>query len=239
MAGISPHTYGTKYLDRQGLWSRAVPGPSERMVTWLQCATPAAYGVQYTWAQEALHAAGTGACPALPTCSKGCSHPPLKSVQWSRCNPSPAHTQQHRYSTPARVTCFPHNPAGTAACSSLRCPCLRESSWNLMIYKVLFQSKPFYDFMSKCDNNLTRHYGKVYLAVHCIEDRVRKNCQWDPLLSHEVQKAPPYFLNSFLKGNLGVSGSRLSPRLGQQFTSKWLCAQSILYLSWDFSFVCY
>lgn len=94
-----------------------------------------------------------------------------------------------------------------------------------MISKVLFQ---FYDFVSKCDNNLTRHDGKVYLAVHCIEDRVSQT-QADPLLSHEVQKGPIYFLNSFLKGNLGVSGSRLSPRLGQQFTSKGLCAQSILY----------
>lgn len=79
--------------------------------------------------------------------------------------------------------------------------------------------------MSKCDNNLTRHDGKVYLAVNCIEDRDRRNCQADPLLSHEVQKGPPYFLNSFLKGNLGVPGSRLSPRLGQQFTSKGFCAQ--------------
>lgn len=71
----------------------------------------------------------------------------------------------------------------------------------------------------------------MYLIVYCIEDRVRQNCQGDPLLSYEVQKGPPYFLNSFLKGNLCVAGSRLSPRLGQQFMSKGCCGQSVVYLT--------
>lgn len=44
------------------------------------CDSCATYGVQYTWARKALHAAVTGACPALPRCSKGYSHPPLRSV---------------------------------------------------------------------------------------------------------------------------------------------------------------
>lgn len=85
--------------------------------------------------------------------------------------------------------------------------------------------------MSKCDSSLTRFDGKVYLIVYCIENRVRQNCQGDPLLSHEVQKGPPYFLNSFLEGNLGVAGSGLSPGRGQEFTSKGLRAQPILYLT--------
>lgn len=42
------------------------------------------------------------------------------------------------------------------------------------------------------------------ILVCCIEGRVRQNCQGDPLLSHDIQKGPPYFLNSLLEGNLGV-----------------------------------
>jgi len=39
-------------------------------------------------------------------------------------------------------------------------------------------------------------------------------------LSHEVQKGPPCFLNSFLERSLGVAGSSLSPRLGRQFMAE-------------------
>lgn len=238
MAGISlsvsSHIYGGKYLDRQGLWSRAVPGPSERTVTWLQCMEYSTPGLRKHCMQQELEHAQLSPHvlkAALILHSGQCCDPGVAHL---------LHTHSNTGAAPARVTCLPHNPAGMAAWSSWRCPCLRENNWHLMIYKVLFQSKQFYDFISKCDNNLTRHDGKVYLAVNCIEDRDRRNCQADPpLLSHEVQKGPPYFLNSFLKRNLGVPGSRLSPRLGQQFASKGFCAQCILYLSRDFSFVCY
>ena len=42
-------------------------------------------------------------------------------------------------------------------------------------------------------------------------------------LSHEVQKGPPCFLNSFSERSLGAAASSLSPRLGQRFMSKGLC----------------
>ena len=38
-------------------------------------------------------------------------------------------------------------------------------------------------------------------------------------LSHEVQNGPLCFLNSFSERSLGAAGSKLHPRLGQQFMS--------------------
>ena len=38
-------------------------------------------------------------------------------------------------------------------------------------------------------------------------------------LSHKVQNGTPCFLNSFAERSLGAAGSRLRPRLGQQFMS--------------------
>jgi len=98
-------------------------------------------------------------------------------------------------------------------CTSL----VREKQYTVLILKCELTK-----FNGECDSGLKRFNGKLCLIMYSIEDRVRQNCWGDAPLSHKAQKGVSCFLNSCSERNLGAAGSRLSPTLGQWFTSKGL-----------------
>lgn len=85
--------------------------------------------------------------------------------------------------------------------------------------------------------------GALDYLWHRGQGQTKQAARETVLLSHEVQKRPPFVLSSFSEQSLCVPNSKLSPRLmSQWFMSQGLYVynQSFVSLSWRFqSLACY
>lgn len=77
------------------------------------------------------------------------------------------------------------------------------------------------------NTDLTRFNGKVHSDTYSIENRIRWNHPGDTPVEFWGLELAPFFLTPDQKSLGAAAGSKLSPRLGQQFMSKRLFAQSI------------